>query len=110
MSAFLLLMKEVNHMNHKNIPVIMKELREKMNYLPSELAGLLGVEESTVLDWESGAVEPTISEGLLLSKLYNIDLNDMFLECDEMAMVPHAAVAAFQQATRQNRYINRWYI
>lgn len=96
-------------MNHKNIPTILKEQRVKMNYSPSELAELLGVKESTVLDWESGTIEPTISEGLLLSKLYNIDLNDMFLEFDEMDMIPHSAVTAFQHVVRQNRYINRWY-
>lgn len=96
-------------MNHKEISVILKELREEQKYKPAELAELLGVEETTVLDWESGVSEPTISESLLLSKLYNIDLNDMFLEFDEMTMVPNTSVTAFQSAARQNRYINRWY-
>lgn len=96
-------------MNHKKISVILKELREEQKYKPAELAELLGVEETTVLNWESGVSEPTISESLLLSKLYNIDLNDMFLEFDEMAMVPNTSVTAFQRVARQNRYINRWY-
>jgi len=96
-------------MNHKGISVILKELREEQKYKPAELAELLGVEETTVLNWESGVSEPTISESLLLSKLYNIDLNDMFLEFDEMAMVPNTSVTAFQRVARQNRYINRWY-
>lgn len=96
-------------MNHKEISVILKELREEQKYKPAELAELLGVEETTVLNWEFGVSEPTISESLLLSKLYNIDLNDMFLEFDEMAMVPNTSVTAFQRVARQNRYINRWY-
>ena len=96
-------------MNHKEISVILKELREEQKYKPAELAELLGVEETTVLNWESGVSEPTISESLLLSKLYNIDLNDMFLEFDEMTMVPNTSVTAFQRVARQNRYINRWY-
>lgn len=96
-------------MNHKKISVILKELREEQKYKPAELAELLGVEETTVLNWESGVSEPTISESLLLSKLYNIDLNDMFLEFDEMTMVPNTSVTAFQRVARQNRYINRWY-
>lgn len=96
-------------MNHKKISVILKELREEQKYKPAELAELLGVEETTVLNWEFGVSEPTISESLLLSKLYNIDLNDMFLEFDEMTMVPNTSVTAFQRVARQNRYINRWY-
>ena len=96
-------------MKHKEISVILKELREEQKYSPSELAGLLGVGETIILDWESGVAEPTLSEGLLLSKLYNIDLNDMFSEFDEIAMVPRTSVTAFQQATRRNHYINRWY-
>ena len=96
-------------MKHKEISVILKELREEQKYRPSELAGLLGVEETTVLNWEAGVTEPTISESLLLSKLYNNDLNDMFSEFDEMTMVPNTSVTAFLNAVRQKRYIDRWY-
>lgn len=96
-------------MNRNMIGQKLKALREKNRYSQTELAQLLGTSEAVVKQWESGQAEPTLSEGLLLSTLYGIDLNDMFVDFDERVLVPQKCVTAFQQAAWLNRYASRWY-
>lgn len=96
-------------MNHKEICSILKNLREELGFSLNELADLLGMDASEIDRWETGQEEPTISDCLLLSTLYGIDLNEMFLDLNVMSLIPKERIAAFQQTARLNRYANRWY-
>jgi len=96
-------------MSDKTIGTILKELREEHDCSKAALAGLTGLDEKRIDQWEMDLEEPTISECLLLSSFYGIDLSDMFVEFDEMVLVPQKAVEAFRQAARRNRFARRWY-
>lgn len=87
----------------------LKSLREEIGYSQAELACLLGINQTTIEEWETGQIEPTLSEGLLLSRLYGIDLNDMFVDFDEIELLPEDRVVLFQNEMRRNRCAKRWY-
>lgn len=44
-----------------------------------EVAKKMGVSKNTVVNWEKGSSEPTVTQGLELSKLYNMPLDYIFL-------------------------------
>jgi ribosome-binding protein aMBF1 (putative translation factor) len=91
------------------IKSILKEYREKHNYSTKDLAYYLGGNEKLIIDWESGAAEPTISECLVLSKLYGVSLAEMFSDFDVKAVLPIDCVDSFEHQIRLNRMSARWY-
>ena len=44
-----------------------------------EVAKKMGISKNTVVNWEKGISEPTITQGLKLSELYGIPLDNIFL-------------------------------
>lgn len=53
-------------------------LRKKAGMGQDELADLLGYKSfTTIQKWESGVTEPTLSILLKLSKLFNVDMDDL---------------------------------
>lgn len=44
-----------------------------------EVAKKMGVSKNTLVNWEKGSSEPTVTQGLGLSKLYNMPLDYIFL-------------------------------
>jgi len=88
---------------------ILKEYREKHNYSTKDLAYYFGGNEKLIIDWESGAAEPTISECLVLSKLYGVSLDEMFSDFDVKGVLPIDCVDSFEQQIRLNRMSARWY-
>lgn len=63
----------------------LKKVREQTGYSVETLANLLDVDIELILKWEEGTEEPTLSMGLLLSKLYGVSVDDIFynVEIDE---------------------------
>lgn len=89
--------------------LILKEYREKHNYSTKDLAYYFGGNEKLIIDWETGVVEPTISECLVLSKLYGASLDEMFSDFDVKAVLPPNSVDSFEHQIRLNRMSARWY-
>ena len=88
---------------------ILKEYREKHNYSTSDLAYYFGGNEKLIIDWEDGAAEPTISECLILSKLYGVSLDEMFSSFDEKTILSKECMDRFEHQVRLNRMTTRWY-
>ena len=53
------------------------EIRKKHGYTQQHLAGLLGVSQSTVAQWENGQSTPTMKHLLKLTSIFNIDLAEL---------------------------------
>ena len=82
-------------MNYMSICSTLKELREAANFTPVELAQYFGADAALIENWESGVSEPTISECLLLSKLYGVSLDDMFAGFDPESIIPEECRVSF---------------
>ena len=68
-------------MNHKTIAESLIKIREATGYSVEQLAKLIDAEPEEVLQWETGKEEPKISQCILLSKLYAVELDDIFDGC-----------------------------
>ena len=88
---------------------VLKKFREEHNYSTKELSCYFGGNENLIIDWENGSAEPTISECLVLSKLYGVSLDEMFLDFDAKAMLPKDCIESFEHQIRLNRMSARWY-
>ena len=89
--------------------MILKEFREKHNYSKKELACYFGGDVNLINAWESGNAEPTISECLILSKLYGVSLDEMFSTVDVKENIPVEYADDFEREVRLNRMASRWY-
>lgn len=96
-------------MNYISICSALKKLRENAQLTQEELAQYFGCDEILIENWESGVTEPTISECLVLSKLYGIPLNDMFADFDVSSVIPETCRDSFEQKRRIHSAANRWY-
>lgn len=88
---------------------VLKEQREQAQLTQAELSQYLGCDESVIEGWETGMSEPTISECLVISKLYGIPLDDMFGDISVTSVVPNEKMDSFSQRCRINTQANRWY-
>ena len=88
---------------------ILKRLREQYNYSVEELSLYFNDDENLIKAWESGAAEPTISQCLILSKLYGISIDEMFSEYDIRAAVSPRHTEKLEYEARLNRIANRWF-
>ena len=88
---------------------ILKKFREKHNQSTKELSCYFGGNENLIIDWESESAEPTISECLILSKLYGVSLDEMFSDFDVKEVLPIDCVDSLGQQIRFNRMSARWY-
>ncbi|MBQ8764217.1 MAG: helix-turn-helix transcriptional regulator [Clostridia bacterium] len=93
----------------KEIKNILRDFREKHNYSVKELAYYFGNNENLIVGWESGVTEPTVSECLILSKLYGITLDEMFFDFDVKAVLPSETVDSFEHQVMLNQISARWY-
>lgn len=96
-------------MNYSSICTALITMREQAGYTPEELSCYFGTDASLIERWESGAAEPTISECLILSKLYGVALDDMFGQFRAEQAVPQAYADTFAREARVNRMKNRWF-
>ena len=84
--------------NYRSICTVLRHFRESRGFTPEELAAFFGADASLIDRWESGITEPTISECLLLSRLYGISLEEMFSAFDARSIVPEACMDMFDHA------------
>lgn len=95
--------------NYLEICSALKEQREKAQLTQDELSQYFGCNERLIEEWESGISEPTISECLVLSKLYGIPLDDMFVRVDVSSVIPEERMDSFLQKCQLNAQAKRWY-
>lgn len=86
--------------NYTKIHTTLKQLREQEQLTQTELASYFGCGESLIEKWENGVEEPTITEALVLSKLYGISLDDMFSDFDVSSFIPSDCKESFDNVVR----------
>ena len=64
-------------MNQEKIGNLIKEIRKNNNLTQKELADKLGVTYQAVSKWETGLNIPDIAIIRQISKMYNIDINEI---------------------------------
>ena len=89
-------------MNYLSICSTLMRLRENAGYTPESLARFFGVDGSLIENWESGVTEPTITECLVLSKLYGISLDDMFGDFSVRSVIPEDCTELFDRRILEN--------
>ncbi len=62
----------------------LKQLRQRMGLRQNDLAAMVGVERSTVANWERGAKQPSLDMVMRLSEVLGVSL-------DELVGAPRAA-------------------
>lgn len=95
--------------NHSIVSADLLRIREYTGYSKETLAKLLGLDEKLIGQWESGEIEPTISQVLLLSRLYGIPVDDIFCSCEVMDVLPEDKREEFNHNAWLNRVANRRY-
>lgn len=55
----------------------LKKLRQKMGLRQDDVARMVGVERSTVANWERGAKQPSLETLVKLSQLFGISLDEL---------------------------------
>lgn len=95
---------------YQSICTALRSLREEAGYTRQELGTFFGVGEENVGDWESGVREPTISECLILSRLYGVALDEMFAGFDAQKLIPEAYREEFGCKVYANHMAKRWYL
>ncbi|MGM9627744.1 MAG: helix-turn-helix transcriptional regulator [Faecousia sp.] len=84
-------------MNYDSICSTLRQLRENAGYTPEALARFFGMDGSLIRNWESGVSEPTITECLVLSKLYGISLDNMFADFSVQSLIPEDCAELFER-------------
>lgn len=99
----------MNKDNQNTIALNLVKIREYIGYSQETLAKLLNVDEKMIEQWELGKSEPTLSQALLLSRLYGIPLEDIFCDCKVSEVLPDDAKEEFNHNAWLNRISNRRY-
>lgn len=55
----------------------LKQLRQKMGLRQEDVAKMVGVERSTLANWERGAKQPSVEMLVKLSQLYGVSLDEL---------------------------------
>ena len=64
---------EINFKNN------LKQLRIAKNMSQAELADKLNITKKTVSHWETGYTEPSLSQLLALSKIFDVSIDDLII-------------------------------
>lgn len=88
------------HENYRLICAALTCLREEAGLSREALADFFGTDPATIEGWESGLTEPTISECLVLSRLYGVPVDEMFPGFDPVTLVPEAYREDFAHRNR----------
>ena len=65
----------------KILQISLAAARVNAGMTQEDVSRALKVSKNTIVSWEKGATEPTISRVRELSELYNIPLDNIFLPC-----------------------------
>lgn len=93
--------------NKNTIANNLVKIRERMGYSVEKLGKLLGVNDAVIHQWETGEKEPTLSQGLLLGRLYGVPVDDLFCDCKLTECLPEGKNEAFHHDAWLNRISNR---
>lgn len=85
------------------------KIREYTGYTVERLAELIGVDKELIEQWEAGVKEPTLSQGLLLSRLYGVPVDDIFCDCKTVEILTESKREEFNHDAWLNRIANRRY-
>lgn len=58
----------------------LEELRKKNGMTQNDLASMVGVQQNTVSQWESGKRNPTIQMLMSLSKIFHCTIDELWAE------------------------------
>lgn len=86
---------------------ILKELRMNNSYSVDDLAQYFNNNSELIRSWENDVSEPTISECKVLSDLYGISVDDMFLGIDVKKIIPPNMHEGFAYERKINRLASR---
>ena len=92
--------------NRNTIANNLLKIRERMGYSAEKLGKLLGVNDTVIHQWESGEKEPTLSQGLLLGRLYGVPVDDLFCDCKLTETLPDGKAEEFNHDAWLNRISN----
>ena len=65
----------------EDIKISLAAARINAGMTQAEVAKAMRVAKNTVVAWEKGTTEPKMSQARLLSELYNMPLDNIFLPC-----------------------------
>lgn len=85
----------------------LKAMREYTDYSVEMLADLLDVDTELISEWEAGIEEPTLSQSLLLSKLYGVSMDDLFYNVQIEECIPKEKQKKFTYNARVNRLLQK---
>lgn len=63
----------------KNLQISLAAARVNAGLTQEEVVKKMHISKNTLVNWEKGTSEPTITQGRILSKIYNIPLDNIFL-------------------------------
>lgn len=63
----------------EKLQISLAAARVNAGYSQDEAAKKLQVSKNTLVNWEKGRAEPSISQGRMLSNIYKIPLDNIFL-------------------------------
>lgn len=63
----------------KNIQISLAAARVNAGLTQDEAAKRMKISKNTLVNWEKGTSEPSISQGRKLSSIYNMPLDNIFL-------------------------------
>lgn len=63
----------------KNLQISLAAARVNAGLTQEEVVKKMHISKNTLVNWEKGTSEPTITQGRMLSEIYNIPLDNIFL-------------------------------
>ena len=70
-------------MNNIEFGNYLRDLREKKGYTQEYVGRILGITDKAVSKWENGKSSPNVHQLIELSKIYEIDRNELVFKCEE---------------------------
>jgi len=95
--------------SQNTVALNLMKIREYTGYSVETLANLLGVDEKMIEQWENGKAEPTLTQVLLLSRLYGVPVDDIFCDYKVVETLPEDKKEEFNHNAWMNRISNRSY-
>ena len=66
-------------MDDTDIKISLAAARVNANLTQKSVAAEMGVDKSTLINWEKGRSEPTVTQAMWLSERYGIPIDNIFL-------------------------------
>ena len=79
----------------------LKELREKENFTQTSLAEKIGVTSQTILNWENGIYEPSISQLCKLADIFNVSI-DYLVDRKESKTIINECIKEIEKINKED--------